>query len=204
MAKAVGITGQMATGKSRLAVTFADYLADRGVAARILSIDSIRRYMMTASPLHMGLRKRIAAHFSVPLSASGFDLQQLAAAVFRDEQGPVDFWRIAGGEILSAVKNEIKGDGVYLIEWARLAEDGFLPLVDKVVVTHCAPEVQKRRLAGGDLPLDQVQKRLGLQATAAATAAMLAAQGKKHWVFDTSDAPAELDYHRLCEQVIDG
>ena len=79
-----------------------------------------------------------------------------------------------------------------------------MPLVDRVIVTDCAPDVQRRRLVGGDLPWEQVQKRLGLQATAAATAAALSAQGKKHWVFDTSDAPAEIDYHRLCDEVLDG
>lgn len=204
MGRIIGITGQMATGKSRLAGTFAEYLAARGVAARILSIDSIRRYLMTASPMHMSLRKRVAQHFGVPLTAAGFDLQQLAAAVFRDEAGPAAFWRIAGDEIVAAVKNEMRGDNVYLLEWARLAQDGFLPLVDRVIVTDCAPDVQRRRLVGGDLPWGQVQKRLGLQATAAATAAALSAQGKKHWVFDTSDAPAEIDYHRLCDEVLDG
>ena len=49
MGRIIGITGQMATGKSRLAGTFAEYLAARGVAARILSIDSIRRYLMPAA-----------------------------------------------------------------------------------------------------------------------------------------------------------
>ena len=202
MATAIGITGQMGSGKTRMAETFAGYLSRKNIRVRIISVDRIRRHLMTASPGHVSLRENVSRHFGVPLEAGAFDLQRLAAAVFREDQGPPSFWRLAGGDIVAAAKEEMRGDGFFLLEWARLVEDGFLPLLAGVIVTDCAPAVRQRRLANGDLPPEQVRKRVSLQMSAADVTRALKEQSKKFWIFDTTGSPDAGVYHKFYEEVL--
>ena len=138
----------------------------------------------------------------MPLDEGAFDLQHLAAGVFRDALGPLDFWRLAGPAILAAVREEMRGADMYLLEWARLVEDGFLPLVDSVIVTHCEPKAQQQRLAGGDLPAEQIAKRLSLQMNLEDLMTALEKSGKSFCIFDTTQLPPPAAYHRLCDEVL--
>lgn len=199
---AIGITGQMGTGKTFLVEAMSACLVQRHMPARVISVDNIRRYLMTLSPDHWELRKAVADHFGLPQGEMGFDLQKLAAVIFSSAEGPREFWRIAGPAIVDTVRLELRRPGNGLLEWARLVEDGFLPLVDYVIVTHCTKAIQAQRLAGGDLPPEQVQKRLSFQMTAEETAAELKKAGKPHCLFDTSRSPPLSDYDRLCDEVL--
>jgi dephospho-CoA kinase len=198
---AIGVTGQMGTGKTYLIDALAACMEQRHMPVRIISIDNIRRYLMTLSPNHWELRKSVAERFGLMQGETGFDLQALAAAVFGAANGPEDFWHIVGPEIVEAVRLEIRRPGDSLLEWARLAEDGFLPLVDHVIVTRCTASVQRQRLEGGDLPPEQVQKRLSLQLSAEEIAARLEKSGKPYCLFDTSMSPPPAAYQRLCDEV---
>jgi dephospho-CoA kinase len=202
MKVAIGITGQMGTGKTCLVNAFAAYLRQRDVPVRIVSVDDIRRNILMVSPQHLALRRQLSAHFGVPLHNDGFDLQAFAAAVFGREQGADDFWKMAGPAIILATRDRMAGDGVSLLEWARLVQDGFLPLVDRVIITDCDAEVQRQRLAGGDLPPEQVQKRLSLQMDAERTAMALSTWGMKYQIVDTSGCPTAESYTRLCEEAL--
>lgn len=192
----IGVTGQMGTGKTHLVKTLTSYLEQKRIPVRVVSVDDVRRRLVTTSP---ALRAKLAAHFNLP---EVFGLRELAAAVFGAETGPEDFWRIAGPDIVTTVTSQLQGPGVGLLEWSRLIEDGFAPLVDRVVVVTCDTPEQQRRLSGGDLPAEQVSKRLGLQMSAEAIAAALAKIGKPFCVFDTTRSPPPSDYHRLCDEVL--
>ncbi len=203
MTLALGITGQMGTGKTWLVNAFASYLKQKDTPVKIVSVDEIRRRLMTTSPRHADLRAQVSKHFGLPLGAEGgFDLQKLAAAIFGLPQGREEFWAIAGTGILAAARGEMVGTGVRLLEWARLIEDGFLPLVDRVIVTSCSADTQRKRLDGGDLPPEQVQKRLLLQMKADDMAEALSIHGMKFRLFDTTACPAAEAYHRLCDEAL--
>lgn len=201
--RAIGITGQMGTGKSWLADNFAEYLRQRNLPVRIVSIDEIRRHILTHSAQHQALREGLSKHFGVPLTAEGaFDLQQLTQTVFGSDNGAAEFWAIAGKEIVGAAAMQMQGEGVRLLEWSRLMEDGFLPLVERVIVTSCAADVQRQRLAGGDLPAAQVEKRLSLQMTTEEIAAALEKTGVKFRIFDTTVTPAQGACRLFCDEVL--
>ena len=127
----IGITGRMCSGKSRMMMELAEYLSSQGHVVEKLSVDDIRGFILTASPAHQWLRDAVSKHFNVALEQSGaLPLQALSNVVFTAQNGSAELHVLIGSEISSMITARVNEAEEYaLLEWARLIEDGYLPLV---------------------------------------------------------------------------
>jgi dephospho-CoA kinase len=67
-------------------------------------------------------------------------------------------------ELEERVRRVQAGSAFVLLDWALLVERGALAIVDwNVLIVSCSPATQLERLAGGDLPMDQLMRRINLQ-----------------------------------------
>jgi dephospho-CoA kinase len=94
------------------------------------------------------------------------------------------------------------GKGLVLFEWALLVEDGLLPLVDGALLVKCDYETQLKRLLGGDLPDDEVNRRINAQLSNDEKEIRIKQSGKKLYVFDSSQNPNDGQYRVLLEELI--
>ncbi len=202
----IGITGKMGSGKSTMAAMLAQCLPMHGRVVETISVDDIRRYIFTVSPAHQALRDKVSAHFGVPTDAEGaVPLDLLSRAVFRKENGPEELKDMIGPEIAALIHDRVnEAEDLVLLEWARLLEDGYLPLVDRVVVMHCDTPALHARLSAGGLPTDIAERRLSLQMSADEAGEKLRQNNVPFFRFDTTDAPVKSAYESFCREVIHG
>jgi dephospho-CoA kinase len=92
--------------------------------------------------------------------------------------------------------------GLVLFEWALLVEDGLMPLVEGVLLVECNYETQLKRLIGGDLPGEEVKRRINAQLSNDEKEKIIKQSGKKFYIFDSSQNPNDSQYQRLLEEII--
>ncbi|HEY3289969.1 MAG TPA: dephospho-CoA kinase [Anaerolineae bacterium] len=138
----IGLTGNIATGKSSVAQDF------RELGAHVIDADQITHLVeMKGQP---ALAQIVAAFGAHMLRSDGeLDRSALAQIVFHDE----DKLRQLEAIVHPAVRAEIArrlaalpADAVAVIEVIKLFESGWADQCDQVWVTHCSPEEQVRRL----------------------------------------------------------
>ncbi|MBK9031204.1 MAG: dephospho-CoA kinase [Myxococcales bacterium] len=198
MAKVLGLTGGIASGKS----TVAALLRARGAA--VVDADLLARAVV--EPGQPALAELLVRFGPEILNPDGtLDRKALGARAFADPEARRDLDRITHPRIAAAAQAAIAahaaaGAPVVLYEAALLIEKGLHRGLDGTVVVAVAPEVQAARLAERD----------GLDA--AAVAARLAAQlpladkvAVATWVVDNSGdrAHLEAEVERLCQALED-
>ncbi len=77
-------------------------------------------------------------------------------------------------------------EGLVVLEWARLIEDGYLDMVDGVIVVHCNDIERMARLQGGDLSNAQIDARLKRQMPTSEIITLLEQYGKPYQLVDTT------------------
>ncbi len=140
-----GLTGSIAVGKSFVLRVFAElgcYTADADMIAR----EVVRH----GTP---GLRAIVAAFEDAVLDEGGnLDRDALGKIIFNDEAKRLRLNRILHPLIINrqrALQSEweqISPAGVSVVEAALIVETGGKQRFDKLVVVHCRPEIQLRRL----------------------------------------------------------
>ena len=152
-----GVTGRMGTGKSHAVRTLAGYFERDGNKLTAIRVDDIRRNILQHAEEHAALRRDIAKRFGLAVSGAGdaLNLMEVAQAVFATPENMQDFQALVGGSIFSAVEKSIAAAPEYAaVEWARLAEDGFLPLVHhRVVLMTCGEEALQDAIERLDIRL---------------------------------------------------
>lgn len=205
MSRVFGITGRMGTGKSHAARVLSRFFESNGDKLVLISVDDIRRDILQRAQGYEKLRKDIASRFGLRTQGAeeSLDLMEVARAVFATPSGSADLWAMIGGCVIAGATRAIAGaKGCVALEWARLMEDDFLPLVSgRVVVMTCNDEVLLKRLTGGDLPAEQVEARLANQTAPAALVKKLKNAGVTPLIFDTTESPAEKEYEALYRRI---
>ncbi len=180
----VGLTGGIACGKSHVLRR----LAERGFPT--LDLDAVAHELM--EPGGAAYDEVVAAFGREVLSTDGgIDRKVLGARVFadpaaREQLNAIVPPKVAVEEGRWAALHAGRGAPVFVIDAALLVETGLHLHFDRLVVVHCAPDQQLRRLRGRD----------GL--TEEAAAMRLLAQmpneekrGFGHWRVDTTGTVAE-------------
>jgi len=200
-ARVFSITGRMGAGKSHAATQLAARFAADGLNFTHINIDDIRRSIVTTHPAYAGLRRIIAGQFGVEAKAPHHALCRaaLAAAVFATPEGPATFWQLAGSAIVEEARAIIaQAQGHVALEWVRLAEDGFLPLItDNIVVITCSDNALTKRFENADLPPTQIAARRSRQTALP----QLPPGWPAPLVFDTSENPAPAAYDALYRRI---
>jgi dephospho-CoA kinase len=144
----VGLTGGIACGKSRVR----QRLADRGLAT--LDLDQLAHEVM--APGGAAYDAVVAAFGARILAPDGrIDRAALGGLVFSDPaaRSRLDALvhpRVREEEATRTARLEAAGHGVVVSDAALLVEAGVHLRFDRLVVVHCAPEEQRRRLVARD------------------------------------------------------
>ena len=145
----VGLTGGIACGKSHVLRR----LAERG--CRTLDLDSVAR-AVTAPGSEALAEIRAAFGASVIDAAGAIDRAALGAVVFRDAAARERLNRIVHPRVRAAEASWAAGfaragsQAVVVTDAALLVESGAHLRFDRLLVVHCAPEVQLARLRARD------------------------------------------------------
>ncbi len=148
VAKIIGLTGGIASGKSAVA----EALRGRGLA--IVDADLVARQVV--EPGQPALADLVARFGSQILGADGrLDRKALGDKVFSDPAARADLNRITHPRIAAASQAEIArhvqhGAPVVIYEAALLVENKAHEWLDAVIVVAAPPEVQKQRMMARD------------------------------------------------------
>jgi dephospho-CoA kinase len=183
----VGLTGGIACGKSHVLRR----LAERG--CRTLDLDAVARAV--TAPGSEALAEIRAAFGDSVLDASGaLDRSALGALVFHDTAARQRLNRIVHPRVRAAEAGWAAGfarsepGAVLVTDGALLIESGVHLRFDRLVVVHCAPELQLRRLRERD-GLDEGAARARIESQLPSAMKLAFA----HFDVDTSGAPADTE-----------
>jgi len=160
----VGLTGGIATGKSVVAEVF------REMGAFVLDADTLGHELMEpGTAAHGEIR---AAFGDEVLSADGrIDRKKLGARIFADPAGRRRLNAILHPLILSEMEGRIlelarrSPGGIAVVQAALVVEAGVRARFDRIVVTHCDPGTQARRLMERDgISGEEARRRISAQA----------------------------------------
>ena len=159
----VGLTGSIAVGKSFVARVLAE------LGCHVIDADQTAREVVEpGSPGLQALTERFGTE--ILLSDGNLNREQLGALVFADEQkrqvlnSILHPYIIAKqDELLRAL--EVKDpNGVAVVDAALMIESGGYRRFDKLIVVHCDPEEELRRLMARDnLSRDEAEARIRSQ-----------------------------------------
>jgi dephospho-CoA kinase len=182
----VGLTGGIACGKTRVLLR----LAARGLAT--LDLDSLAHAVM--APGGSAYDDVVAAFGPGIVARDGtIDRRALGELVFDDAEARARLDglvhpRVRGEEAEQAARLEAEGNEVLVSDAALLVEAGVHLRFDRLVVVHCPPEEQRRRLMARDgIPEEAAQARIDAQMPIAEK------RGFAHLEIDTSGSLAETD-----------
>ena len=180
----VGLTGGIACGKSHVLRR----LAERGIPT--LDLDSVAHEVMEPGGAAHG--EVVAAFGRAILGTDGrIDREALGARVFadpgaREQLNAIVHPKVRAEERRRAALHADRGAPVFVTDAALLVETGLHLRFDRLVVVHCAPQEQLRRLRARD--------GLTEEAAAARLLAQMPIEEKRgfgHWRLDTSGTVAE-------------
>ncbi len=197
-----GITGPIASGKSHALAVLARVFADRGQTLAVVDADAARRHVLYGSneECHILLRRRLAD--ALGLSSAARDGLALGGIIFYNATKMELYRQLVNPALREEIKKRIdRCPGWVALEWALLREDGLADLCDgPIIELDCRPDVQLQRLSGGDLPDEQLARRIGYQRQLRATAAP---DGNTLTIrLDTSDNPSDDAYEKIYEQIV--
>lgn len=140
----IGLTGNIATGKSTVAAMLAD------LGAEVIDADEVAHEVMRAGfPVHSQI---VAAFGSQVLAPDGeIDRKRLGAIVFADPAALARLEEIVHPAVIAEVGRCIAASTApaVVIEAIKLIESGMADGCDSVWVTTCEPRQQVHRLMGG-------------------------------------------------------
>ena len=135
----------------------------------IFDFDSFRREILssTQNPEHLHVQKKLIEEFGEGIKDldGRIDRKALSEQTYSHPYKLSFADGIIDRAITKELKRRIEGvPGIILIESALLAEKNQFSLVDyNVLVVRCPYEIQIKRVKYGDLPLEQIKKRIILQ-----------------------------------------
>ncbi|HAR64148.1 MAG TPA: hypothetical protein DF296_03575 [Candidatus Margulisbacteria bacterium] len=211
MKKVLGITGNMASGKSYTCNELAQIAANKNIPFHIIDVDKVRRNILQFSNScnHMELRKKIAGTLQLGLSLSNqLPGNMIGEVIFSDSQKRKKYENLINPEIKKELQLLIQPlNGLIIVEWAMLIEDKMLNLVDyNLVLITCANNIRMHRLKNSDLSLRQLQKRIQCQPadTDRITRIKEIYQNKKngfYTIFDTGSHPDKCEFEKLFDLI---
>jgi dephospho-CoA kinase len=159
----IGLTGSIAVGKSFVAGVFAE------LGCHVLDADQAARGVV--APGSAGLSAVVGAFGEGVLQKDGtLDRQQLGSLIFADQSKRELLNSILHPYIIALQDEQLREwevldpEGIAVVDAALMIESGGFERFDKLIVVHCRPEVQMKRLTTRDnLTREEAQKRIDAQ-----------------------------------------
>jgi pantetheine-phosphate adenylyltransferase len=152
----VGLTGGIATGKSKFAEMLAAEAAWRRVEFHNIDLDQFVHYILGPSPepRYESCRRKLVERFGadIRLPDGGINRRRLGQIVFGDPAEMKKLDEVIYEPVMLKLRRELYGKwGLILLEAALLAEKNYLYLCNNnVIVVTADPAEQLRRLLGRD------------------------------------------------------
>jgi dephospho-CoA kinase len=172
----VGLTGSIATGKSKFAAALGAEAARRGIEYHHLDLDRMVHYILGpgAEPRYRLCREQLIARFGrdIALPDGAINRRRLGQIVFGGAAEMRKLDEVIYEPIMLKLRRELYGlRGLILLEAALLADKNYLYLCNNnVIVVTARPEAQLERLMGRDesdprgrLTREQAQRRIASQ-----------------------------------------
>ncbi len=159
----IGLTGSIGVGKSFVAGVLAE------LDCHVLDADQAAREVV--APGSAGLSAVVGAFGEGVLHEDGtLDRQQLGSLIFADHRQRHLLNSILHPYIIALQDEQLREweamdpEGIAVVDAALMIESGGFKRFDKLIVVHCRPEVQIRRLMVRDnLTREEAQKRIDAQ-----------------------------------------
>lgn len=208
----LGVTGSMGCGKTYVCNQLELLARKQLVLLTVFDFDIFRGRVLgqTDNPEYLRVQETLIKEFGAGIRAKegGINRRTLAEITYSDSNK----LSIADKIVDRTIENEIRQrkdglGGILLIESALLVEKDQYDLVDyNLLVVQCPYDVQIQRLACGDIPLEQIRKRLELQYSnkkkeAEARKAQQCAGRGDLYIFDNS--PKGNNLGRLFDQILE-
>ncbi len=157
------LTGGIATGKS----VVAGILSQKG--CYVQNADLIARELMTPGG---EIWQKLVRHFGPTILKDNqeIDRQKLGGIIFQDRAERDFLNRLTHPPIMEKIRQtvaQLENEGeydIYITEAALVVEAGFHQFYDRLILTHCRPEVQLERLRQRDgLSREQALQRVSAQ-----------------------------------------
>lgn len=172
----VGLTGGIATGKSRLADLLANEAKRRGIEFHHLDLDRMVHYILgpSSEPRYRLCREQLIERFGaeIALPDGGINRRRLGQIVFADPAQMRKLDEVIYEPIMLKMRRELYGlRGLILLEAALLADKNYLYLCNNnIILVTARSEVQLRRLLArdesdprGTLTQEQAMRRIRSQ-----------------------------------------
>jgi dephospho-CoA kinase len=209
--KRLGITGSMGCGKSYACKSLLEEADRRSITADYINVDRLRQDVLGTNERYKSLRDSLVEEFGYGIRKEDGSIcgRELGQVIFYNAGAMESFRQLTFPAIKDCLEEKVKDKkGLVLVEWAMLAEDGLLELVDyNVLLVTCDYETQLERLKGGDLPEDQIIKRINYQLSNDEKREKIEEEqvktGKGRLItFDTAHNPLPAEYKRLLEEIL--
>ncbi|HYN24335.1 MAG TPA: dephospho-CoA kinase, partial [Pyrinomonadaceae bacterium] len=159
----IGLTGSIGVGKTFVAGVLAE------LGCHVLDADQAAREVV--APGSAGLSAVVGAFGDGVLQEDGtLDRQQLGSLIFDDQNKRQLLNSILHPYILALQDEQLREwealdpEGIGVVDAALMIESGGFKRFDKLIVVHCRPEVQiKRLMARDNLTREKAQKRIDAQ-----------------------------------------
>jgi dephospho-CoA kinase len=159
----VGLTGSIATGKSFVSGVLGEF------GCHVIDADRVAREVV--APGTEGLRRIVEAFGQKVLTPEGaLDRATLGGIVFADEKLRELLNSILHPLIIEAQDErlrefeEVDPEGVAVVDAALMIESGGYRRFEKLIVVHCRPELQRRRLIERDgMSEESAERRIASQ-----------------------------------------
>jgi dephospho-CoA kinase len=159
----VGLTGNIASGKSHATQVFAE------LGAHIIDADVIAHGLLTpGTSTYDGVVTAFGEQILNPDAT--INRRKLGEIVFQDEAKRAELNSLLHPEVRAQVLRRIEEleksaqNGIIIIDAALMVESGFFRTFDRLIVVHCAPSLQLARIVSRDgLTLTQARARMAAQ-----------------------------------------
>jgi pantetheine-phosphate adenylyltransferase len=217
----VGLTGGIATGKSRFAALLADRANAQGIEFHHLDLDRMVHYILGPSPepRYRLCREQLVTRFGpeIALPDGGISRKRLGQIVFGDPAEMKKLDEVIYEPIMLKLRRELYGlHGLILLEAALLADKDYLYLCNNnIIVVTARPDVQTARLVArdgsdprGPLTQEQAMRRVRSQwSNEEKLTNIRARQQRDHQGFlihveNNSDSPLDAEAERAMNEIL--
>jgi len=204
----LGVTGSIGCGK-----TYACNMMQKagGGKTSYVSVDELRRRILGTDTRYEEVRAQLVKQFGNGIQKADGSIcgKELGQIIFYDTSENEAYRKIVYPSLTKSIEEAIQErNGLVLVEWACLVEDNLLPLVfGNTLVVTCDSDAQIQRLTGGDLPLNQIKRRIACQLSNTEKIARISEYQKQTgtgqlYVFDTTQNPGQEQYTILLEKIM--
>lgn len=209
----IGVTGEIATGKSTLSDQLSLVAKHRKIPLHHIDIDKLGHQLIEEdnSQIHIKVQQLLIKQFGQDiLQNDKICREKIASIIFNDAKKLANFNQIMRPSMTTLIRQELVAKrGIILIDGAYLVEANWLALSNnQVILTHAASDVQNQRLRNRGYSQQQLEGRKHAQLGFVKKKKSINDRIHQHryghlWHHNTTRNPDTNSATKLLDQIID-